>query len=199
MTIDTGIYQLDQVLHPALANLEGDLGRLFRMEKELVLRILDYFQIELTPQQRERILMIPTENMMAFINYSRGLDALDQRDYSTAKDYFEQATRMDPDFIQARDYLMNTNLWEAVHNRNVVRVDQEVTNVVRQLPQMGPGMTGPPALVSSWNRLQWMGAQQNTGFLPGTDSRESIVEAESRGAPVIPELLGEPPRPPERE
>ena len=199
MSIDTGIYRLDQVMHPTMANLDGNLARLFQMEKELVLRILDYLKIELSPQQRERILRIPTQNIMAFINYCRGLNALDQGEFPEAREYFEQAVKMDENFIQARDYLMSSTLWDAVHNRNPVRVDQEVATLIKSLPQLGPGVTGPPALVSSWNRLQWMGILQNTGVLPGNDSREAIIDADRRGAPVTPELLGEPPLPPGKE
>ncbi|MFH1942580.1 MAG: hypothetical protein ABIL68_10810, partial [bacterium] len=54
----------------------------------------------------------------------------------------------------------------------------------------------PPALLSTRDRLQRMAAYQNAGFLPGTDSRKSIEEAGLKGAPVIPVLLGEPPKPP---
>ena len=52
-----------------------------------------------------------------------------------------------------------------------------------------------PDLVSTWNRLQWLAMRQNAGMIPGSDTREAFPEAIEIGAEVLPQLLGEPPRP----
>jgi hypothetical protein len=50
-------------------------------------------------------------------------------------------------------------------------------------------------LVSTWSRLQWMGIRQNAGYLPSSDMRRSSIEAYDHGAPILPEILIEPPFP----
>lgn len=197
LKMDAGIYRAGEVEKPTTADMEGDLAHLFRLEKELVFRILDHFQIALTPEQRDQILKIPTENMMAFMNYCRGLDALDNGDFEAAQMYFRQASRIDPNFQWAQDHIMSPDIWLATHNRNPVRVSHEVAQILQSLP---PGRVQrdyrPPQLVSTWTRLQNMSYQQNAAFIPGTDSHKSILEADLKGAPVIPILLSEPPTPP---
>ena len=197
MTLDAGIYKIDKPYFTETSNFEGNLSRLFRMEKELVLRIVDYFGIVLTPQQRERILKIPTENMMAFMSYCQGLDALDQGDFKRAEGHFRNAIRLDRDFTMAQDLLISANIWEATHSRNLVRVNYDLARAIQTTPSGKPEIVRPPpALLSTWNRLQWMGMQQNAGFLPGNDTREAVQEAQFRGVGVVPELLPEPPNPP---
>ena len=198
MTMDAGIYQTDKALLPTTSNFEGNLSRLFRMEKELVLRIFDYFDIELTPQQRERILKIPTENMMAFMSYCRGLDALDEGNFEKAQEYFDRALKLDVNFEIARDQSMSAQIWEATHNRNLIRVDHEVAQLIKTTPKGRAEMVyrPPPPLVSPWNRLQWMGAHQSAGFIPGNDARKSLQEAEINGVQLLPRDPLEPPPPP---
>ncbi len=197
MTLDTGIYESDKIYLPTSANFEGNLTRLFQIEKEIVLRILDYFGIELTPLQRERILRIPTQDMVAFISYCRGLDALDRDNFKLAREFFMEAVRLDNNFEMAKDYLMTDQVWNATHSQNLVRVYREVAQIIEEAPQGQAEVvyTPPEALVSTWYRLQWMGRYQNAGFLPGGETRKSFQEAEFYGAPVLPRRIGEPPAP----
>ena len=197
MTLDAGVYRIGELTNPDIASMDGNLARLFRMEKELVLRILDYFQIKLTPQQREKILEIPTENMLAFMNYCRGLEALDSGDYEGAYGFFNQAVRIDGGFQLARDHLMTPRLWQITHNRNLIRVGHDVAESIDRMPRgRAEAIYAPPTLVSTWNRLQTMAGHQSAGFIPGNDARESVQEAAIVGAPVVPEQLAEPPIPP---
>ena len=196
-TLDAGIYPFDGIVPPEPKHIEGNLTQLFQMEKQIVLQILAHFGIEMTQPQRERFYRIPTKNMNAFMYYCKGLDALDHNDFASAQDMFREAVFMDNDFIEARDQLMSLQMWEATHNRNAIRVDYDLTALIKTLPKGRPEeIYRPPALLSTRDRLQRMAAYQNAGFLPGTDSRKSIEEAGSKGAPVIPVLLGEPPKPP---
>ena len=197
MTLDAGIYEADRIFLPMTANFEGVLTRLFQMEKELVLRILDYFGIELTPLQRERLLQIPTENMVAFMSYCHGLDALDRGNFREATEFFQEAVRLDNGFQMARDYLMPDKIWEATHNRNLIRVNYEVADLIKTTPRGRTELmyTPPEDLVSTWNRLRWIGVYQNAGFLPGTETRKSFQEADFHRAPLLPERIGEPPAP----
>ena len=197
MSVDAGIYESERIFLPTTANFEGNLSRLFQIEKELVLRVLDNFGIELTPQQRERILKIPTENMMAFMEYCNGLDALDRGNFESAQEFFLEAVRMDRNFQAAEDWIMPADMWAATHNRNFRRVNYEVAELIKsEKGKIDIIYVPPEKLISTRDRLLWMSAYQNAGFLPGNETRESFQEAELRGADVLPQILGEPPKPP---
>jgi len=198
LTMDANIFKADEIFLPTNLDFEGTLSQLFRIEKNLVLQILDYFGIQISIEQREKILEIPTDNIMAFISYCWGLDALDRDDYETAQDYFKEALGYDGNFQMARDRLMSPRIWQATHLQVPTRVSYEVSELIQTTPEGSAKMayTPPPALLSPWNRLQRMSLQQNAGFIPGNDTRESFIEASVGGAEIIPELLITPPAPP---
>jgi tetratricopeptide (TPR) repeat protein len=200
MTLDADIFKIDEAFIPNTMDFEGNLSSLFKMEKELVLRILDYFKISLTAEDRKRILTIPTENMLAFMNYCWGLSAEDRGNYKKAREHYERALKYDANFQIARDRLIPEESWDATHNQNLVRVDQLVTKYVDEKNRWSDKMAARPdeALLTTRSRLQRMGGFQNLGFLPGNDTRESYFEAYTNGAPILPEVLGEPPPPPSR-
>ena len=197
MTLDAGIFQNSAAAFPKPASFEGNLARLFQMEKQLVLEVFDYFGIQLTLEARERILQIPTEDMEAFMHYCLGLDALDRMDFEGAQRSFQKAVTIDPTFQMARDYLVPAKVWEFTHSQNVVRLQRDVVQFVERLPRGGPERLLRPeeGLVSAWKRLQRLSAYQGAGFLPGNDTREGFQEADDKGARVLPETLGVPPNP----
>ncbi len=78
------------------------LQQLFELEKQAVFHVLDALQVDLTPAEREAINENRTENIQAFLAYGRGLQAMDQGNYSEAARHFNQAVELDPDFGQAQ-------------------------------------------------------------------------------------------------
>lgn len=198
ININTGIYDNISSTEVPAIEYEGSMSRLFRMEKELVLKIVDHFGIKLSPVEREKILKIPTEDMMAFLKYCNGLDALDRGDAASAQTYFSQAYRRDHNFIQAKDKLMVPEIWNAAHNRNAVRVSNQIASLIRtKIGGKSKMVYRPsPKLLSSWNRLQIMSRYHRVLFLPDAESRKAMQEAETRGATIFPVDLGEPPPPP---
>jgi tetratricopeptide (TPR) repeat protein len=86
----------------ATTNIAGSVQDFFRMEKDLVFKIIDQMKIKLTDEEREAILEIPTENFFAFLQYSRGLDYEDRGLYTQAFEAYSQAAATDPNFSQAK-------------------------------------------------------------------------------------------------
>jgi TolB-like protein len=86
----------------ASTNIAGSVQDFFRMEKDLVFKIIDQMKIKLTDEEREAILEIPTENFFAFLQYSRGLDYEDRGLYTQAFEAYSQAAATDPNFSQAK-------------------------------------------------------------------------------------------------
>jgi len=197
MTLDATVFKADASVFPQRMDFSGSLSRLFKIEKELVLRIIDHLGVTLDINQRQRLLEVPTENMEAFLSYSRGLGALDQNDFERAQQHFRNAIALDSGFDWADSYLMLPEVWTATQNRNLVRVDHEVTRLVRTTSKGRVRMVykPPPELLSTWNRLQWMSFGQNAGYIPGNDTREAFQESFEVGPGLFPVLLSQPPAP----
>ncbi len=86
---------------PAISDHNGSLQQLMRIEKEVVYTLIEQLGIQLTPEEREKIEQIPTQNMQAFLAYSRGLSFRDRGLYQMASTAFTEAMALDPGFTQA--------------------------------------------------------------------------------------------------
>ncbi len=92
---------------------DGDLSELFILEKEIVFHILDQLEIRLTPLEREEIEYIPTENINAFLAYSRGLAQEEEGNYAQAAISFNTAVDLDPAFTNASNKQIENRSKEA--------------------------------------------------------------------------------------
>lgn len=91
--------QSGQIGEPA--QVSNQLDQLFAMQKELVFRVFDQLGITLTPAQRQLVERRPTNNLNAFLAYSRGLLAADDGRFQDAARFFESARSLDPAFSAA--------------------------------------------------------------------------------------------------
>jgi TolB-like protein len=88
----------------------GVVDAIFDIEKRVVFGILDALNIQLTASEREAITNNRTSNLVAFLTYGRGLQALDRGDYNEALSQFRQSTSADPGFGAARAQQVETQL-----------------------------------------------------------------------------------------
>lgn len=84
---------------------EGDLARLFDLEKELVSEILGYLKIEPTPEEKKRLQKPLTTSIKAALNLFAGIAASDEGDYRKAAGFYQRALREDPSIAHAREAL----------------------------------------------------------------------------------------------
>jgi len=82
-------------------DVSGKLEKFFALEKELAFKVIDSIGITLTDAEREAIQKIPTESMLAFLAFCRGLDLSDQGKYKEAATAFNEAVQIDPNFAEA--------------------------------------------------------------------------------------------------
>ncbi len=83
--------------------VNGQMRDLLRMEKDLVVSVVTSLGYTLSEAERRAILENGTQNLQAFLAYSRGLLAEDAGDYSRAAAYFGNAVQADPGFQAARN------------------------------------------------------------------------------------------------
>jgi tetratricopeptide (TPR) repeat protein len=89
-----------EVTQPAATT--GRFRDLLHMEKDLVIGIATRLGYTLSEAERTAILENGTQDMTAFLAYSRGLAAEDAGEFSAAATYFGAAVRADPNFQAAR-------------------------------------------------------------------------------------------------
>lgn len=82
--------------------VSGRFRDLLRLEKDLVVQLAARLGYFLSEAERRLILENGTQNLAAFLAYSRGLVAEDVGDYQAAAQFYGQAVQADPGFQQAR-------------------------------------------------------------------------------------------------
>lgn len=189
LRMDVSSWDIPARKFPEPAGRSDDLQNLFRLQKQIVLRIIGDMGITLTRAERERIERVPTENLQAFILYSLGLERESARDFQAAEVYFNQAVALDPNFSQARaraDASGAMSVGGGTRDRALV-----AANMVD--PPVEPeGPVSDRDLVAE--RLRKMDGTIGAEFIPGDENRKGAEEAARGGAAVTD--LPQPPPPP---
>ncbi len=111
----------------ASTNISGSIKDFFRLEKDLVFKIIDEMKIKLSDEEREAILEIPTEDFFAFLQYSRGLDFEDKGQFTQAYEAYSQAVVSDPNFSQAKLSATSAKKSEQIVGSTTANGDQQST------------------------------------------------------------------------
>lgn len=85
-----------------VGQVAGPFVRLLELEKQVVFDLAAQLGIDLTQAEREQILRQGPKSLVAFLAYSRGLEALDRGDYGAAASNFGAASQADPSFQAAQ-------------------------------------------------------------------------------------------------
>jgi tetratricopeptide (TPR) repeat protein len=171
---------------PAAATASDLLQNLFRLEKDLVFKVVAEMGIELTPQEEEKIRFIPTQSLQAFLTYCRGLEAEDAGRFEAAAGFYQQAKQLDPNFE-----LAGTKAEEAESlSKGGGSKEQAVTVAQTADPPIAPDTpAGRIDLVA--DRLENLSGNVGSNFFPGQDNRKAAEEAGRAFGD-----LGKPPAPP---
>jgi len=129
----------------------GEVARFFRLEKNLVFKVIDELGIKLTEAEEKAVLTIPTENLLAFLAYSRGLEARDRRDFEGAQREFQQAVDIDPNFNNAKTQLERVVLTQKnmrplrMAGRNLARISSLTLGQKRKVALIRSALNSNPA------------------------------------------------------
>ena len=122
------------------AQAADQLSRLFDVEKSLVIQLFESLNITLTPAERQAINQRPTQNLQAFLAWSRGLEAEDRGDFSGAQQLYDQASRIDPSFLSAAQSSAKASDMSAAASSSVQGADVTVSANVGAETGAGPGV-----------------------------------------------------------
>ena len=158
--IEASVVQADgQVTAPEFAT--GRLRDLLRMEKVLVVGISARLGYQLADAELQLILENGTENLTAFLAYSRGLVAEDLGDYATAAVHFSSAVQSDPGFTAARTQYEAAAAAPAVSAASANQVTTVSQTTVAE-PLLGPSDPVSNAVATVVADVASTQAEQNT-------------------------------------
>jgi TolB-like protein len=162
----------------ALNALRGEAGNpvavsdafknLFRAEKDMAFKMLARLGIEPTPQERQRILKVPTQNLQAFIAYCNGLDLEDKGEFQKAAAQYRKAVELDPQYRTAQQKLRANQILARVGEAGFRK------SGFRPSPDGAPQFDRE-ALIE--NRLQTVQSNIGSNFMLGKDVRKPVQEA----------------------
>jgi TolB-like protein len=133
------------VVDVATAGVAGSAGaadaldRLFDLEKQVVFSIFTSLGIQLSEQERAAISQRPTQNVQAFLAYSRGLEAEDRGDFNGAREAFGEAAGLDPTFRAAAQGAASAGDLSIAAQQTTAQVEAAV--VQNQVAEGGAGVT----------------------------------------------------------
>ncbi|MBM2840756.1 MAG: hypothetical protein HW412_1284 [Bacteroidetes bacterium] len=190
LRLDVASWDVAKMKYPNPVTQSDALENLFKLEKDLVFGIIKEMGIQLSPGERERIQLIPTRNITAFLAYSIGLKEEDRRDFKAASVYYKQAVSLDPTFAPAKT---KADAADALAAAGGDKLNAMMAAELLDGPPSGEKMSSNDLLRL---RLGNLGGNIGSGFQPGEDDRKPAEEAARAGAPVG--RLPAPPRPPQR-
>lgn len=132
---------------------EGRLQALFDVEKEVVFSVLDVLGVEITPAEREAITENRAENLLAFLAYGRGLQALDRGDYAQAAAFFQQAVQLDPSFGRAQQQAAQASQLQAAVQVTPQQVSQQAAQELQPAPVSGAAAEATAATTAGGETL----------------------------------------------
>ncbi len=182
--IDLGSWDILTSQRKSWVNKSGSLSDLFQIQKEVVIAFLQSNGIELTQVEKENIAYIPTQNLQAFLAYSKGLMQEDAGNFEGAKSDFERAVELDPHFNDAGSKLQSSqSLGKSGGKREKVvstlRTDDPVVSL------------SDNKLVQ--NRMSNLNNNITSNFVPGVDSRSPAQEETNKQQTLSPLPLPPPP------
>jgi tetratricopeptide (TPR) repeat protein len=194
--IEAALENIVQLKSEKSVSVTDAFDNLFRVEKDLVFKMLGKLGVDPTPQERQRILKVPTQNMQAFIAYCNGLDLEDKGEFQKAAAQFQKAVRLDPQYSKASQKLNDAQALERAATPERFRPEDAGG---KDFERAGVSGFDPEALVSE--RLNTEQRNLGSNFMLGKDVRTAQETDAGTTGEVIDNLVGgadlpTPPAPP---
>lgn len=185
LRMDAGLLQIKEERPVWMEHVEGKFAQLFQLEKDLAFKIVDGMGIRLSQEERDEIELIPTENILAFMAYCRGLDYEDRGMFQEAAQEYQRAVELDPNFFRARQNSTRTEALSegevevSVLEQRFTRASTGMEAVTSREPRISVAeettqLERPGSPVT--DHILHIGSVLNQGFLPGIDSRKPAQE-----------------------
>ncbi|MFT5142240.1 MAG: TolB-like protein [Rhodothermales bacterium] len=185
LRLDASVVESSTASISELASQTDNLARFFALEKRIVFDLLTELGVQLTADERASIEVVPTQNLQAFLAFSRGLVAEDAQDYGAAALLYQQAFQLDPSFSQS-----SVGNDRATNSRGNAGPPGNAMSGARRLDPF----RGPQINILD-HRSRQLGNGIQASLLPGADNRKPATE-QAAGASGTFGGLPPPPPPP---
>ncbi len=194
LRLDVASQDIGKGKAPTPVTQSDDLANLFKIQKEMVFRVVKDMGITLTREETEAIQKVPTKNLQAFIAYSVGLEKEGQGDFESAGVYFKQASALDPSFAPAK---AKADLSDAMNLSGSTKESAlSVSHKVSPPPGGDEAARGKGTRALMARRFSNLNRMIKLVFIPGIDNQSPSAVAFDHGISI--DLLPVPPPPPVR-
>jgi tetratricopeptide (TPR) repeat protein len=183
--IDLGSWKVETSQRKSWVKKSGSLNDLFTIQKEVVFAFLQDNGFQLTQEEKEKIAYIPTQNLEAFLAYSKGLMQEDAGNFQQADGFFQQAVQLDPHFNDAGNKLQSS--------QSLGKSGGTKEKLVTTLRNTKP-IVKNELINLTVSRLESLGASITSNFIQGVDSREPAQQVSEKVG--LNQPLPDPPPPP---
>jgi TolB-like protein len=185
LRMDVATWDVVAKTFPELKTESDELDKLFKIEKQIVFKILADLGITPTPQEQQAIMRTPTRNVLAFMTYCLGLRSEDAMDFRAARVYYNQAASLDASFDLAKT--------KATTAEGMILAGGAKENALSAAEAIDPTLKvrKKSRLNLLTQRLSSLEAGLGSTFRPGQDDRKPAEEVLEAG------VLPEPPLPPQ--
>lgn len=192
LRIDASLAATTSAERSEIEEVTGKLSAIFRLEKDLVFKVIDELGVELTREEREAIQKVDTESLLAFMAYSRGLDFEDRRMFPEARAEYQKASDLDPNFGMARQSLEGVDFAQAASETPAADAQQVESEFEAQADETASSLKASRLVSSSF------AAQTGQAAAGDNDTRETAQDAFGTDKPtlnnaVIPVVIPLPP------
>lgn len=101
LRMEAAVVEVGAGSDPGTVSQQDAGARFFEMQKALAFQIYEEMGVSLSPAERQRVSQRYTENLQALLAFGQGLEASDAGRYAEARQFFQQASQIDPQFSQA--------------------------------------------------------------------------------------------------
>ncbi len=122
------LIKADEDVHIFSSTWDKDISNIFKVQDEIALSVLETLEIKLLGKESNSE-SIGTKSIAAFAEYSKGVAAVRNRskeDFKNAKNYFNSAINIDPNYAEAFAMLAETYLLEASYDVSIEPADAQV-------------------------------------------------------------------------
>jgi len=158
--------------------VQGAFTGLFELEKEMVFDLVDRMGISLTQAQRDDIGRIPTENILAFVAYSKGIDLEDRGLFDQAQTQYQRALSLDPSFNAVAQALTRTQV-KAQGPVKLTTLSAPASKKSKSAQKQGQPQPQKKVADNKKLQMQHAGNVLNQRFLPGVDARAPQQEQQA--------------------
>jgi TolB-like protein/tetratricopeptide (TPR) repeat protein len=159
---------------------ELTIESLFEVQSEISSQIASSLHAALTPEQEIRLAKIPTNNIEAYAEYVAGRENLMKRNFATlvtAREQFERAVELDPEYAQAHVALAETVLITLSNHKSIApaEVAAIATSHLDEALRIDPQLPQAYAVRGLMETMQWEATRIGTGNLAAAASFDKAI------------------------